>query len=458
MGQNDTWFIGLKLLSVFSIGCIGSSMLYLPTFYRNVLNLGTDKIGFIYSITPFVSCVSFPFWTSYLDRTQAYKRIMIVNTAISILSVLFIATVPLLTNETGMTLILVSLGNFGFSWFGYPVIAAMVDSVTFLVLGDFKELYGQQKTGCPIGYGLSVFLTGLTMDWIGPYALFAIYTLFALCFIVTIAVLDFTPRKKQQEQQHSITPDSSSPTINSSSNSSYGSVDVDTVAIEDDDDENNGKQHQSSTSTIWSLLATPDSCQFFFVMILMGFSIAVIQAFLFLFMRNDLHASPAMIGLLGPLGSSTEIVCFFFSKQIFGRLGPKRMLMVAQWLTIARCLIYIVAMGLEESQGAWIATAAQLLHGAGFSMTWSAAALQSERIAPPHLKNSAQGLLNAVFNGLGSGLGALIGGFIYNTLGAKTMWWVVISLMLVCFFIYTCSSLFKRIFLSFSSPSSYTRL
>jgi hypothetical protein len=51
MGHNDTWFIGLKLLSVFGIGCIGSSLIYLPTFFKNVLNLSTDKVGFLYSIS-----------------------------------------------------------------------------------------------------------------------------------------------------------------------------------------------------------------------------------------------------------------------------------------------------------------------------------------------------------------------------------------------------------------------
>ncbi|KAI8081601.1 major facilitator superfamily domain-containing protein [Halteromyces radiatus] len=468
MSRNDnTWFIGLKLLSVFSIGCIGSSMLYLPTFYKNVLNLSTDKIGFLYSITPFVSCLSFPFWTSYLDRTQAYKTVMITNMAVSTVSVLFIAIVPYLTNEMGMTMMLVTLGCFGFSWFGYPVIAAMVDSVTFLVLGDYKELYGQQKTGCPVGYGLSVFLTGLLMESIGPYAMFPVYTFFSLSFIITVALLDFTPRKKSpclyddidsssptlltSTTQINNTPKNSSISSSDSSTNGYGSVDtinndmdVD-IEDDDDDDEVDRKQQTLSSVSMWSLLANPESCLFFLVTILMGFSIAVIQAFLFLFMRNDLHASPSMIGLLGPLGSSTEIVCFYFSKQIFTRIGPNRMLMVAQWITIFRCFIYILTMGLEN-QGAWVATITQLLHGIGFSMMWSAAALQAERIAPDHLKNSAQGLLNMCFNGIGGGLGAICGGLIYDTLGAKIMWLSVICLMLFSFFIYT-SSWVKRTFL-----------
>jgi hypothetical protein len=44
-------YLGLKLLCIFSIGCIGSGQMFLPLFYKKVLGLGNDKIGFIYSIS-----------------------------------------------------------------------------------------------------------------------------------------------------------------------------------------------------------------------------------------------------------------------------------------------------------------------------------------------------------------------------------------------------------------------
>lgn len=50
MAHNER-FIGLKLLSLFSIGCIGSGQMFLPIFYKKVLGLGNDKIGLIYSIS-----------------------------------------------------------------------------------------------------------------------------------------------------------------------------------------------------------------------------------------------------------------------------------------------------------------------------------------------------------------------------------------------------------------------
>lgn len=51
--EKEHHFIGLKLLSAFSIGCIGSGQMFLPIFYKKVLGLGNDKIGFIFSISKY---------------------------------------------------------------------------------------------------------------------------------------------------------------------------------------------------------------------------------------------------------------------------------------------------------------------------------------------------------------------------------------------------------------------
>ncbi|KAI8066513.1 major facilitator superfamily domain-containing protein [Gongronella butleri] len=436
------WYLALKLLSVFSIGCVGSAMLYLPTFYEKILHLGTDKIGVLYAITPFVSCFSFPYWTAYLDKhPHAYKRTMIQNMLLGWMAVLSIAVVPLITDNHLLALLLVSVGNFGFSWFGYPIIAAAVDTVIFMVLGDNKALYGQQKIGCPIGYGLAVFLTGMGMQFMGAYALFVVYSVCVIAFVITVAVMDLTPATKPEDallstESHHLHGDESD-----SSASSYGSLD-------------NGRQHDhhhhhaapmeaatgvdpvAASASIWSLLRDRDAARFFAVMVTTGFAIAIVQAFLFLFMQKDLGASPALVGWLGPLGSSTEIIFFFFSKPLFAALGPKQMLLGGQVLIVLRCSLYMLAIALEHPHGAWVATATQLLHGASYALIWSSSALQANDLAPDALKARAQGMLNMCFNGIGSGLGAIFGGIVYQALGANTMWLIVACLTAVSMIVY----------------------
>eukprot|EP00045_Choanoeca_perplexa_P006714 m.57958 g.57958 ORF g.57958 m.57958 type:complete len:104 (-) comp13753_c0_seq13:758-1069(-) len=56
------------------------------------------------------------------------------------------------------------------------------------------------------------------------------------------------------------------------------------------------------------------------------------------------------------------------------------------------------------------------LHGVTFAVMWSAATRQAHAIAPPGLGTTMQGLLGGMHFGLGSALGALIGGSIYQVL------------------------------------------
>ncbi len=124
------------------------------------------------------------------------------------------------------------------------------------------------------------------------------------------------------------------------------------------------------------------------------------------------------------------------------------MLIVAQCIIMYRFLTYMIAPNFTH--GAWLVTLTQLLHGVGFSMTWSAGALQADRIAPLGLKSSAQGLLNMAFNGVGSGLGALIGGIVYERWGGQAMWGTAATLAFISILIYTSTFLRNTFFSSIS--------
>jgi predicted MFS family arabinose efflux permease len=84
-------------------------------------------------------------------------------------------------------------------------------------------------------------------------------------------------------------------------------------------------------------------------------------------------------------------------------------------------------------------------------MTWSAGALQADRIAPANLKSRAQGLLNMAFNGLGSGLGAVVGGYVYEHFGAKTMWATVVILSFISILLFTSHMLRISLFLNLAN-------
>lgn len=211
-----------------------------------------------------------------------------------------IALVPFIADTEWTRIAFTSIGCFGYAFFGYPVIAALVDTVILRVLADKKDLYGRQKIGVPIGFASSVFFTGLLTEKLDSlYALFIIFTIYNLSFIITVW---FTNIEPYHDEYKPIDYRSISPV-------DYRSTSP--IVIQDENDE-----IPVSPPSMWTLLKDPDAVQFFTFMTLMGFCIAIVQAFLYLYFENDLHGTPFMVGFFGPLGSSTEIIVFFFSKQV----------------------------------------------------------------------------------------------------------------------------------------------
>lgn len=214
--------------------------------------------------------------------------------------ILSISLVPWIAETEWARIGLTSLGCFGYAFFGYPVIAALVDSLILRVLADKKDLYGRQKIGVPIGFASSVFITGfLTEKLDSMYALFIVFTLSNLAFIVTVYFTDIEPC--QDEYKPFIYGSTTSPII---------------VDTNDEIPVQPPSPSLLKSQSMWSLLKDPDAVQFFTFMTGMGFCIAIVQAFLYLYFENDLHGTPFMVGFFGPLGSSTELIAFYFSKQV----------------------------------------------------------------------------------------------------------------------------------------------
>lgn len=69
-------------------------------------------------------------------------------------------------------------------------------------------------------------------------------------------------------------------------------------------------------ATLMQLLKKPDVSLFFLTMMLMGASLNMVVSFLFIYLKQDLGASSSQVGLTGLIGSSTELVFFFYSKDV----------------------------------------------------------------------------------------------------------------------------------------------
>ena len=95
-------------------------------------------------------------------------------------------------------------------------------------------------------------------------------------------------------------------------------------------------------------------------------------------------------------------------------------------LTIIRVFAYTILP--KSPTGASIALGLHLLNGIAFSALWGAGVVQADELAPPSLQATSQGVLAAMYAGIGAGLGSLMGGVIYEKYGCNAMFYTVIGL------------------------------
>lgn len=70
------------------------------------------------------------------------------------------------------------------------------------------------------------------------------------------------------------------------------------------------------TSAMKTLFTTPTVVTLLIVMLLMGIALSMSNSFLFLFLKNDLKASSTILGITGPVSALTELLFFFYSKEV----------------------------------------------------------------------------------------------------------------------------------------------
>lgn len=114
--------------------------------------------------------------------------------------------------------------------------------------------------------------------------------------------------------------------------------------------------------------------------------------------------------------------------------GIKSLIILGHILTIVRVFAYTVIP--KGPTGANIALGLHLLNGVAFSALWGAGVVQADELAPPSLQATSQGVLAAMYAGVGAGAGSLVGGIIYEQYGCNAMFYTVIALTLISLEIY----------------------
>ncbi|MCU0487325.1 MAG: MFS transporter [Anaerolineales bacterium] len=335
---------------------LASVMPFLTLYYQD-LGLSGHQIGSLAALHPLVTMVAAPTWGALADATSQHRRMLLVGLALSALSV---AAFPLAQTFLGVMLCV-----FAFALFSAPLIS-LIDNSTLQQLGPRRDLYGKQRVWGSYGWGIAGYATGWMMGWQGLPVIFIIFP--ALIGVTLVIALRF-------------------PVSQASLGMAFGRGLAGLF-----------------TNRRWLL--------FLAVAWVTGVGFGMYVNFSLIFMRS-IGVSEAQLGLVQAIQVISEIPFLLASGRLMRRFGPRGLLAMGAFGFSLRT-------GLMASAAApWQALLISFLHGPTYAMVWVAGVEYASQIAPRGLGATAQGMFGGVYSGLGFASGALLGGWLFDSLGMR---------------------------------------
>lgn len=109
-----------------------------------------------------------------------------------------------------------------------------------------------------------------------------------------------------------------------------------------------------------------------------------------------------------------EVPVFHFSGFLLQKLGFAGAIDLVLAAFVVRLTAYAT---MAAWPTLWLVLAVEPLHGLTYGLAWAAGAAFAKKAAPPGLAATMQSAFHNSYFGLGTGLGALVGGFTYERLG-----------------------------------------
>jgi PPP family 3-phenylpropionic acid transporter len=137
----------------------------------------------------------------------------------------------------------------------------------------------------------------------------------------------------------------------------------------------------------------------------------------------------------------SEIPVFLAGHKLLRRWTPVQLMAISVALTALRAFLYV---GMTAP---WQVLVISLLHGPTFAIMWTAGVAYATQTAPKGLGTTALGVFSGMTFGLGSALGSLTGGWLYQHVSgtAPFMWAGIASILALLPFLWVHRrAIFKR--------------
>lgn len=340
---------------------------FLVVYYQE-LGLKGTQIGILAGLPALISLVGSPAWGAFADRTKKKKLTLLMSIGGAILFALAISRFA----TFWLLIPMVAL----YAFFSSPIFP-LIDSSVMADLGGQKQKYGQYRMWGAIGWGISAPIIGWLIE---ISTIKASFWAFAALMLVGLLIAGFIPISGQ-----------------------LGAAST-------------GEFRQFFTDRRWLI--------FLGIAFISGMVLAMISSYLFIYLR-ELGAKEVTLGWSLTVATLSEIPVLYFSNRFLKRWSPSRLITAALFLYAIRALAYtLIAVP-------WMALLIQLLHGPTFSLMWIAGVAYADAIAPAGLKATAQGLFSGVIFGVGSAVGSMLGGVVYEQSGLVNLFRLAALIALV---------------------------
>ncbi|CAK1554815.1 unnamed protein product [Leptosia nina] len=263
------------------------------------------------------------------------------------------------------------------SWVGQAVVVTFADAICFNILGTEVSLYGKQRLWGSVGFGMFSLITGSLIDLFSNGAYKNYTVAFVLMFVFLCGDVIVSCYMKVESTKFSM----------------------------------------NILADVGSLLTSVHTCAFMLWTIAVGLCTGLIWQFLFWHIEDVAKLTcdgadyvKTLQGLVSAIQTFCgEIPFMFVSGYILKKLGHINMMTLVLFAFGVRFILY------SFLTNAWWVLPIEMLQGITFGMFYPTMTSYANVVSPPGTETTVQGLVGAIFEGVGTSLGSFIGGQLYET-------------------------------------------
>ena len=368
------------LVYFFQFAAVGIYYTFLNVYFH-AIGLSGLQIGLLNMLSAIVGMVSSVAWGYLGDRTGKPRFIIAGGAAGALIAAQFIPA----AHGFGLILLVVCLSSLMNS---APM--TLVDSSTLVLLGSRREDYGRYRLGGSLGYVLVTLASGFILQGSGLAVMFPLYG--GVMAVFALAALWLPPAALHLEPP--------------------------------------------SLRQVGGMIRQPVWLLFIACVFLTWISYNATIMFLGVSL-NALGASNSLIGIATIISAVFEMPFMFYSGAFLRRFGPVRLLVAAMGLMVVRYFL------LSQMPSPEWAVAINALNGPAFVFFWNSAVTYANKLAPPSMAGTAQGIYSAATS-LGAVVSGLLTGWLFDVLGPRGIFGVLSALVFVALVLFSAGTLVRK--------------